>query len=143
MRRLPPALVAASALAVLAPALPASEEEFLPPRSVRVEYGERSQTGKVAVTASQGAGGITAIEVTAFGKAHTAGAADLAKLAGYGLEGMRATHEAGYENLGGNTVHIRLRRPAGAAAGGKTAEEAIVSVSKGRGLSVTLPKKGP
>ena len=37
-------------------------------------------------------------------------ATDLAKLEGFPLSSLRTSHEAGYESLGGYTVHFRFDR---------------------------------
>ena len=109
---------------LLSPALArASEEDFLPWKSVQLECFETRQTGKVRVTAKP-----DSFAIEAFGRSHVVSKADLAKLKGFPLESLRVTHEAGYAQTGGHTVHASLRR---------AGETVTVSVSKSKGLAVS------
>lgn len=120
----------------------ASEEEYLHWRSLRLDFGDHPQVGKAALAATAGDAGITAFEITAFGESHKLAASDLAKLRGFGLDGLRVTHETGYPERGGHTVYFRLRRIYYSASEKRAVEEVVtVSVSKGRGLAVSEPQE--
>lgn len=120
----------AAALLASAPAL-ASEEDHLPWRSVDVACFEHAQTGKVSVKARADAKGLASFVLHAFGKVHALSKAQLQQLRGFPLESLQVTHEAGYAELGGHTVHARLR---------KGEETARVSVTKAKGLQVSVDR---
>ena len=120
----------------------ASEEEFLPWQSLRLDCGDHPQTGKVTLSATAAACGITAFEFTAFGKTHRVDAGALAKLRDFGLDGVRVMHEAGYPELGGHTVYFKLSRIYYSSSEKRTIEEVVVvSASRGRGLAVSDPQE--
>jgi hypothetical protein len=125
---------------LLAAPLRASEEERLSWQEVRIVCGERPETGKVELYVRMASNEVAAASITAFGRKHELAAADLAKLRGFPLTDLKLTHEAGYEELGGHTVHLRLHRTF--YEGGRVIEETvIVSVSKGKGLAVNEPRR--
>jgi hypothetical protein len=142
MRSTPLILGVLVAIASVGSSAFASEEEFLPWRSLRLDCGDHPQTGKVSLSATAGTSGITAFEFTAFGKAHKLAAGDLAKLRNFGLAGLRVTHEAGYPELGGHTVYFKLSRVYYSAGEKRTIEEVVVvSANKWRGLGVSEPQE--
>jgi hypothetical protein len=118
----------------------ASEEEFLPWREVRIVCAERADTGKVELIAVTGTNGYRQVEIVVFGKKHALTAADLAKLRGFPLRDLKLTHEAGYEELGGHMVHLRLTR-VWYEAGQLLEETLVVSVSKVKGLALNEPRR--
>jgi hypothetical protein len=118
----------------------ASEEEFLPWQEVRIVSAERPETGKVELMAVADTNGHRQVEIVAFGKKHTVPAADLAKLRRFPLDSLRLTHEAGYEELGGHTVHLRLKRE-NCIPGGYVEETVVISVSRGKGLAISEPRQ--
>ena len=135
---------ASMTLAFLLIALPsmASEEEYLAWSSLRLECKESPQAGKVTVFATMGDAGLSSFQLTAFGKDHSLAASDLAKVRDFPLDSLRVTHEAGYPQLGGHTVHFKLSRSYYVPAQMKSvAEDVVISVSKGKGLSVSGPHR--
>jgi hypothetical protein len=118
----------------------ASEEEFLPWQEVRIVCAERPATGKVELLAVADTNGYRQVEIVAFGKKHALPVADLAKLRGFPLRDLKLTHEAGYAELGGHTVHLRLTR-VWYEAGQLLEETLVVSVSKVKGLALNEPRR--
>jgi hypothetical protein len=121
--------------------LRASEEAFLPWTEVRIVCPKRDDTGQVVFHAKAEERKLLEMNIEAFGKKHAVAKEDLAKLAGFPLSSFVATHEAGYEILGGHTVHFKWKRIFYDAEGKLVEEQAIVSVSKGKGLSVNVPSR--
>lgn len=120
----------------------ASEEEYLAWSSLRLECKESPQAGKVTLFATLGDAGLSSFKLTAFGKDHALAASDLAKVRDFPLHSLRVTHEGGYPELGGHTVHFRLSRSYYAPGQKKSvAEDVLISVSKGKGLSVSGPHR--
>jgi hypothetical protein len=117
-----------------------SEEELLPWQEVRIVCAERVETGPVELTARTVSNEIVAVSITAFGKKHDVPAADLAKLRGFPLDSLRLTHEAGYAELGGHTVHLRFKRNS-CVPGGWVEETVAISVSRGKGLTIGEPQR--
>ena len=117
-----------------------SEEEYLPWQEVRIVCAERAETGKVELRARMVSNELAAVSITAFGKKHDVPAADVAKLRGFPLRDLRLTHEAGYAELGGHTVHLRLTR-VWYEAGQLMEETLVVSVSQGKGLALNEPRR--
>lgn len=128
------------ALATTAPAL-ASEEDYLGWSEVQLTTRGREDTGRVAMKATMADDGFKAMTVEAFGKSFELTPEQLAKLRGFEpyAFAILASHEAGYERLGGHTVYLKLRRF-------KITDEEIaetrvsISISKGKGLSVGEPE---
>lgn len=113
----------------------ASEEEYLPWVEVRVAGPERGDVGKVVFSATLEGDRYRSVSVDAFGRTLVLDKADLAKLDGLPLASLRITHEAGYERLGGHTVHFRLKVTR--TTDGKAVEESGgFSVSRGKGLAM-------
>jgi hypothetical protein len=88
----------------------ASEEEFVPWQSVRIESTELKPIGKVILTAHVNEDKISSLEVTVFGRSQILSPEQLAKLKGFPLSSISITHEAGYEKLGGPTLHCKFKR---------------------------------
>ena len=117
-----------------------SEEEFLDWRSVSIQCGETEQAGRVSCEAVVGEKGYDKFTIQAFGKTYSLGEGDRIKLAGFPLSSLRTTHEAGYEELGGYTVHFRLERTYYDKSKELVTEIVYVSVNK-KGVSVDGPRK--
>jgi len=118
----------------------ASEEEILPWQEVRIVCAERPETGKVELIAVSDTNGYRQVEIVAFGKNHPVPPSDLPKLTGYRLNSLRLTHEPGYKELGGHTVHLRLNRSS-VVPDGIAEETVILSVSVGKGMQMGDPQK--
>ncbi|QIF00476.1 hypothetical protein [Roseimicrobium sp. ORNL1] len=88
----------------------ASEEDHVPWQSVVIEAEATPETGAVRVTATADKDELTSLRIHAFDREESLGKADLAKLHGYPLASIAITREPGYENIGGYTVHVRLKR---------------------------------
>ena len=99
-------------MAVIIPAISAtaSEEEFLGWTSAVIQCGKTSEAGDISCEIKTGEKGWEKFVIQAFGKTYTLPATDLGKLTGFPLSSLRTTHEAGYEELGGYTVHFRFDR---------------------------------
>ncbi len=117
----------------------ASEEEFVVWQEIRIVSAERPETGAVVFEAKTDGEQYARVSLSAFGKVFTLGEADRLKLKGFPLSGIALTHEAGYAELGGHTVHVRLKRVL--YKDGKLIEERVlISVSKGKELAVHGPE---
>lgn len=88
----------------------ASEEELLEWTSAVIECAGSREAGDVSCEIKAGENGWETFVVRAFGKTHSLASADLRKLDGFPLSSLRTSHEAGYEELGGYTVHFRFDR---------------------------------
>ena len=123
----------------------ASEEDFLPWSEVRIVAAQRKQTGKVVFAAKTAGEKFQEVQLEAFGKQFTLAKDDLQKLNGFPLSSLVTTHEAGYEMLGGHTVHFKFKKVYYDKPGDKSAtlieEKITVSVSRGKGLKISAPKQ--
>jgi len=88
----------------------ASEESLLGWTSAVVRCGHTREAGDVSCEMDAGEDGWKKFVIQAFGTTHTLSAADLRKLKDFPLSSLRTSHEAGYERLGGHTVHFRFNR---------------------------------
>jgi hypothetical protein len=79
---------------------------------------------------------VSCVTIRAFGRKHALAAADLAKLKAFPLSSLQASHEPGYEELGGHTVHFRFRRTFYNAGKKLVTETVYVSANK-KGLTVS------
>jgi hypothetical protein len=139
---MPIRILAASALAVvLSGGLQASEEEFLEWSEVRIVAPERKDTGRVVFFAKTAEAKFAAIQIEAFGKKYEVEKEHLEKLAGFPLHSLATTHEAGYERLGGHTVHFKLKTIQYDPAGRLVEDRVVLSVSRGRGVAVSGPQR--
>ena len=118
----------------------ASEEEFLVWSEVRIVSVDRKDTGRVTFTAEVRDDAWRKVEATAFGKAHSLSEEQCARLGGFPLGRIRTTHEAGYEELGGHTVHFKFKRSFYRESSLVEAE-VIISISRGKGLKVSEPRE--
>ncbi|HEU5116043.1 MAG TPA: hypothetical protein VFT74_05135 [Isosphaeraceae bacterium] len=134
MRRFPSLMLAM--LVVSSLQARASEEDIIPWSTVRVECHEVPEAGKVTLSATFHQGRYESCEVSAFGKKYRLGVKDLARLDGFPLESLQITHEAGYPELGGHTVHFRLQKYTFTRNRKPILKQAIMSVSKGKGFSM-------
>jgi hypothetical protein len=87
----------------------ASEEEFAIWSSVEIT-SNIERAGLVRVSGDAKDGRITSLLIVAFGRTNTVSGEHLKKISLYPLSDMKITHGAGYERLGGYSVHVRLRR---------------------------------
>ncbi len=127
-----------SMLLLLVSATFASEEEFLDWTSAVVQVAETPEAGEIRVSATVEGGEWSGLAITAFGETHDLSDADLARLNGFPLSSLRTTHEQGYEELGGYTVHFRFDRTSYSEESELVSEIIYVSVNR-EGLSVSEP----
>jgi hypothetical protein len=130
-------MLALTALATL-PAI-ASEEDSLEWTSVTIQCGRTPEAGEISCEARTGEMGWAACTVRAFGKEYVLPEAALAKLKGFPLSSLETTHEAGYEELGGYTVHFRFARTIRNPENKVVTEIIYISVNK-NGISVSEPR---
>ncbi len=128
-----------AALTAAASPVFSSEEEYLNWQSVSVQC-KSQEAGKISCEIAVGDKGYSKFVIEAFGKSHVLTPPQLAKLAEFPLSSLHITHEAGYEMLGGYTVHFRLDRTYYDASKKLISEIVYVSVTK-RGLEVSEPRK--
>jgi len=115
----------------------ASEEEYLPFQEIRIDLGERPQTGRVTFAAKTADAKFQEVTIEAFGKMYTADKETLGKLTGSSLVDIQATHEAGYPRLGGHSIYFKLRPLVPT---GPSDRRIVVVVQKEKGISVLVPK---
>ena len=101
--------VAFSALMLSGHRVHASEEEFLPWNSVRVEC-EHDQIGRVVVKAVASNSEFKSLDVAAFGRNYQLPKAELAKLDGFPLSSLSTTYSLGFERPEDRTVMCRFSR---------------------------------
>lgn len=117
----------------------ASEEEFLPWKEVKIVCAENSETGKVVFDAQTDGNAYKFVSITTFGKQFKLDGPQLSKLKRFPLSSLSITHEAGYEQLGGHTVHFKMKYHRYQAP--KVVEgRVVISVSKGKGLEIHGPE---
>jgi hypothetical protein len=126
-------------LLLLVSATFASEEEFLDWTSASVQVSGTPEAGDVSVIAAVEHGVWSSFTINAFGRTHVLSDEELLGLYGFPLSSMRTTHEQGYEELGGYTVHFRFDRTFYSGEGGLVSEIIYVSVNR-EGLSVSEPR---
>jgi len=114
----------------------ASQEQYLQWNEVRIVSPEREDTGKVVFDAKVDGDKLLEVTIEAFAKKHSVEKEDLRKLDGFPLSSLVITHEAGYEELGGHTVHFKFRRTT-YKEGKPIYESIMVDVSKGKGLKIS------
>ena len=117
----------------------ASEEEFLVWSEVRIVSVDRKDTGRVTFTAEVRDDAWRKVEATAFDKTYSLTEGQCARLAGFPLSSIRTTHEAGYEQLGGHTVHFKFKRSFYRESS-LVESELVISISRGRGLKMSEPR---
>lgn len=114
----------------------ASEEEFLEWSEVRIIGIEREDTGRVTFSAQVQNDAWRKVEAAAFGKKYALDEQQCLRLTGFPLSSIKTTHEAGYEQLGGHTVHFRFRKFLYREAT-VVESEVVVSISRVNGLHVS------
>jgi hypothetical protein len=120
--------------------LTGSEEEFLPWTEVRIVGAEREDSGLVVFSAKTKGDEYLEVKIDSFGKQFALAKEDLQKLSGMPLNSLVITHEGGFALTGGHMVHFKLKKVHVDAAGQVIERKALVSVSRGLGLSVGEPK---
>jgi hypothetical protein len=118
-----------------------NEEDYMRWRTVKVDCFETSETGKVGIVAEVGDKGIASLHVTAFGQSFVLTPSDLKKINPFPLDSLKVTHAAGYVELGGDAVCFKFQRAYYDKEQKLHEEEAVVSISKGKGLEVTICEK--
>ncbi len=108
--------------------------------SVAIQCVETPEAGAVSCEIKTGEKGWKQFIIQAFGKTHALAPADLKKLDGFPLSSLRTSHEAGYEELGGCTVHFRFDRTFYNSDKKLVTETIYVSVTK-NGATVSEPKE--
>ncbi|MFO7626607.1 MAG: hypothetical protein R6V62_05050 [Candidatus Fermentibacteraceae bacterium] len=126
-------------LLLLASATFASEEEFLDWTSASVQVSGTSEAGEISAIAAVESGVWSSFTINAFGKTHVLNDNELSELFGFPLSSMRTTHEQGYEELGGYTVHFRFDRTFYSEENELVSQIIYVSVNQ-EGLSVSEPR---
>lgn len=122
----------------------ASEEEHVPWQSVVIEAEATPETGAVRVTATADKDELTSLRIHAFGREESLGKEGLEKLRGYPLASIAITREPGYENIGGYTVHLRLKRTHYGDSKKLKTEVMIVSLPKKGAIRVVqMPEGNP
>jgi len=116
----------------------ASEEEFLDWTSASVQVAGTPEAGEISISATVGSGVWSSLTINAFGKTHVLNDDELSRLQGFPLSSMQSTHEQGYEELGGYTVHFRFDRTFYSAESELVTEVVYVSVNR-EGLSLSGP----
>lgn len=97
---------------------------------------EDSLVGKVSVKASTNGRTYQSFVVNVFGKDHTLGKEDLAKLAGYPIAGMYATTEEGLRTGAGITLSVILEKPIYKDHRPVGTDDAIIVISKKEPLKI-------
>lgn len=118
----------------------ASEEEFLGWSEVRIVGVERNDVGRVSFAAEVRDDAWRKVEAEAFGKKFSLDAQQCERLRGFPLSSIKTTHEAGYEQLGGHTVHFKFSRILYRDADLVEAD-VVISISRGKGLVVSEPRE--
>ena len=94
------------AILMLAPAVAlSSEEDFLDWEKATIQCNP-----SVSCSLEVRDGHWRKFQIRAFGKTNDLTEADLEKLNGFPLSSLRTTHEAGYPELGGYTIHFSFWR---------------------------------
>jgi len=117
----------------------ASEEELLGWTSVVVECASAGEAGDVECEIKAGEDGWETFVIQAFGNTYSLAPAELGKLDGFPLSSLRTSHEAGYEELGGYTVHFRFDRNFYNSDNVLVTEIIYVSVTE-NGVTVSAPR---
>ncbi|MGF1633885.1 MAG: hypothetical protein ACFCVE_08565 [Phycisphaerae bacterium] len=114
----------------------ASEEEFLQWAQVRIVAAEREDVGRVSFAAEVHNSHWRNVEAEAFGRTLLLDAQQCQRLGGFPLSSITTTHEPGYEELGGHTVHFKFRKVFYRDADLVEAT-VVISISRGKGLRVS------
>jgi hypothetical protein len=101
-------IIAILFLAVLSSLTNASEEDFLEWTSAKLALATSKEAGETMLEASVSQGKWKEFVLTAFSKEFRLSEDQLAKLEGFPLSSITATHEAGYESIGGYFIYFHL-----------------------------------
>lgn len=117
----------------------ASEESYVSWNRVRIESNGDPVTGMIRFEAGVDGEMWKSVRAFAFGRTYDLSTGQVARLRGYPLNSLVITHEAGYKELGGHTVHFKLSR--------QYYEKKLlrekrlyISISKGKGLEIHEPE---
>ena len=124
-------------LAALPFASMASEEDFIPWQSVAVKSAELPEVGFVTVEISTKGKTFEKFVIRVFGRSRSLALSELKRLEGYPLSSMTIIHEAGYVQLGGHTVHVRLQRTYADSSQLLTRETIYISLPKNAELRIS------
>ena len=118
----------------------ASQEHFTVWNNAKIVCDACEETGVVTIEAAVRDGAYKALKISAFGKEHELGGEDLLKLRGFPLSSVLVTAEPGYPNLGGYSVHLRLKRISYEGNKAVLEEDVIITVCKEKPKEVTVSK---
>ncbi len=140
-------LIATAAFLFIGYPVRGDEEEYLEVTEVRIAGYDAIKTGlgDAVFTAKLSAGDthrgtLREVTIDAFKQRYTLNNEMLQKLAGFPLASLKITHSAGYERTGGPGVYFRFYRDYLDAEGRQHKDKVLVSVNKGRGLTVHDPE---
>jgi hypothetical protein len=117
----------------------ASEEEFLDWTSAVIQVTGTPVAGDISCSVTVESGEWKEFTIGAFGKTYSLDETELAVLRGFPLSSLQTTHEQGYEELGGYTVHFRFEKVYYDTEGTLVTEIVYVSVNR-LGMSVSEPR---
>lgn len=117
-----------------------SEEEYMIWKQVKIRTAGNKETGEVSFAAQTDGETFKSISITAFKKQFKVAKADLAKIKGFPLSSLTITHEAGYVQLGGHTVHFKMKRVYYNRLKKLVEARVRISISKGKGLEIHGPE---
>lgn len=103
-------LIVAAALLILTNSGTASEENFALWGDVEITSLPVTGAGQIRFSAKSSRDAIQSVVIGAFGKEVRLSDKQLTAMKGFPLSSLSITHEAGYPELGGHTVHFKLRR---------------------------------
>jgi hypothetical protein len=126
-------------LCALAPVF-ASEEEFAEWREAQLEFGRLGRAGKVKLKAQVEGTSYKEFEITAFGRKQTLSKKALSQLSGFPLRTLKVTHEAGYPQLGGYSVHFKFEQHSYDSAKTLTTRIAVLTVTR-NGFKIAVTAK--
>jgi len=115
-----------------------SEEEYVGWDYVRIVTPGNKETGKILFEAKTEEGSYKYVSINVFSKKYTVSRKDLPRLKGFPLNSLNITHEAGYPEIGGHTVHFKLIRYT-LHSKSQMKELLRISISKGRGMEIQGP----
>jgi len=87
-----------------------SEEQFVPWGNVDITCPDISGSGIVRFRAKAESFRVVSVSVEAFGRQYTLSDDQIRQIGDFPLSSLSITHEGGYKELGGHTVHFKFRR---------------------------------
>ena len=123
------------ACALIVASASASEEQLPEWSIIDVTTHKIPRAGVVNVRAQADKNGISQLEIAAFGESYRIVGDELTKVVGFPLRGLEITHEAGYEILGGYSVHVKLRHVFYDASKTLRKQTAIITITEKKGLN--------